>query len=391
MKSTLILYMLILASYTSFSQNYTQTADYVIENHNGVITAKARPESGLIEYSGSDAYKIIQSAITALCVKNGGEIFITSGTYYLSDELIINGWDQNLPPNKQLVITGTGYATQLIQNTPDKNAIVLRNKASIVLSGLYIYTGTNSKSGILMDDSGANSDVSVWGGTIDNVFLQSNSNMQPAFYGKNFFDLNIPHLTAINNNNNGIVIENTSKTTNYGNSNFGFIRAAGSTKSPYAGLYIKSSNSNGDKFPNLITFQNYECVSAYRGIWLNGAKYITFAFIDAEGIKEPIFLDGSKMSGESRSNKFLSGYILPLHSGTAITNTLYTGDNEFNLYVETDPTITVILDEQKYRPVNTYNLSLSGPGVIVMKIVSPATPITIKKTNGSIIKLPSNH
>jgi hypothetical protein len=185
------------------------------------------------------------------------------------------------------------------------------------------------------------------------------------------------------------MLENTSTTTNYRNSNFSFVRAVGSKKFPYAGLYLKSTNSRGQKFPNLITFQNYECSIAYRGIWLSGAKQNTFNFVDLEGLPEPLYLDGSPTSGESRWNKFLSGYLLPSSGGTAITNTAFTGGNDFNVYIEDDKATIPIIDKQSFKPSNNYNLTMSGMAIKNIIITSKATtPIFIRKNNGEIINRP---
>ncbi|MBD1394637.1 hypothetical protein [Mucilaginibacter glaciei] len=368
-----------------FSQSKpVQVYDYVIENNRESITAYPRDGSGLSLLKGRDAYTVLQTAINAISRTVGGSIFIGPGDYILTDELTITGWDNDLPPNKQIIICGNGLSARIIQNTKGKNAVVIKNKACIVLRDLYIYAGIESNAGLLLDDSG-NSEISVWGGSIDNIFIQSNSRTSPAFYGKNFFDMNVSHLTAINNNNHSIMIENTSSTTNYGNSHFGFIRAVSSKKIPYAGLYLKSSNSRGQKFPNLITFANYECSIAYRGIWLSGAKQCTFTFVDIEGVPQPIYLDGSTIAGEARWNKFLSGYLLPAAGGTAITNTAFTGGNDFNLYIEDDKATIPVVDRQSYKPANSYNLTMSGAGIKNISITSKtATSLFIRKNNGEI-------
>jgi len=362
-----------------------QAFDYIVIKEKEFITAYPRDGTELVKYKGKDAFTVIQTAISAISKKSGGSIYIGPGEYSLSDELLISGWDTDLPPSNQIIIAGNGLSTRIIQTTELKNAIVVNNKASVILKDLYIYTGAKSKAGILLDDSGK-SEISVWGGTIDNIFIQSNSQNSPAFYGKNFFDLNVPHLTALNNNNHGIIIENTSITTNYGNSNFGLIRAVGSKNFPFAGLYLKSSNSHGRKFPNLITFSNYECSIAYRGIWLSGAKQNTFSFVDIEGLPQPLYLDGSLTTGESRWNKFLSGYLLPSSGGTAITNTAFTGGNDFSLYIEDDKATIPIVDKQTYKPSNSYNLTMSGAGIKNINISSKAaTPLFIRKNNGETL------
>jgi len=380
----IIVSLIVIFPSLSFSQSTGQMSDYVIESQSGVINAYSR--SGLLKYTGTDAYTVIQSAINAVSTGNGGSIAVASGIYYLSNELTINGWDSNTPPTKQITLTGNGYATQLVQTTKGKNAIVVKNKASVVITGFYIYTGSVAKSGILLDDSGTNSNISVWGATIDNIFIQSNSTASPAFYAINFFSLNIPRLTAINSSNHGIILENTSTTTNYGNSSFGLIIAGASSAPPYAGLYLKSSNSNGRHYLNLITFQNYQCGFGYRGIYSTCSNFNTFNFVDIEGMPEPIVFDGNGKGGESRNNKVLSGYLLPSTGGTAITNTLYTGGNDFNVFIEGDAKSKPILDQQQYRPPNSYNVIVSNANAAAnINIKSKAsTPLILRKGDATV-------
>lgn len=364
-----------------------QTADFVISISAGVITAKPAVGSGLSVYTGTDAFTVIQSAITALSVGKGGSIYISNGQYFLTNELTITGWDTSRPTSSQLVIQGNGSSTVIIQNTSGKNGIVVKNQVSIVFRDFSMYAGSGAKSGILLDDSGSVSEVSVWGGTIDNIFIQSNSTSQPAFYAKNFFDLEVPHLTALNDSNHGIILENTSLTVNYGNSNFGFVRTTAKLTTPYAGLYIKSSNSNGSKSINLCTFQNYECSIAYRGIWSTSMWQMTFVLVDIEGLPQPIYLDGSTTLGFSRWNNFLSGYLLPQGAGAVgITTTLYTGGNKFSLYVEDDTAIPPFIDSQMYAPVNSFDITCGGLGVPNITIATPlTTPVLIKTTPGTVI------
>jgi parallel beta-helix repeat protein len=62
-----------------------KTASYIIRNNNGTIEA-INGSTGKIDYSGTDASTVIQSAINALT--SGGKIFIKQGTYYLNTGLI---------------------------------------------------------------------------------------------------------------------------------------------------------------------------------------------------------------------------------------------------------------------------------------------------------------
>ena len=111
-----------------------------------------------------------------------------------------------------------------------------------------------------------------------------------------------------------------------------------------------------------------------------------FTFVDLEGLPQPIYLDGSADVGETRWNKFLSGYLLPSNGGTAITNSALTGGNDFNLYIEDNAATIPVIDKQTYKPANSYNLTMSGAGIRNIKITSASkTPLTIRKNNGEII------
>jgi hypothetical protein len=390
MKKKVVFILVILFYNTAFSQTSNiQSADYIIEISASVITAHPRPGTSLKQYSGTDAFTIIQDAITALTLpgaggSGGGKIEIASGTYNLTNELTITGWEGNTNPTSQIIIQGDGWATKIVQQTAGKNAFVVKNAANFKLSDLFIYTGANAKSCLLADDSGT-SEISCFKSILDNVLFQSKSTASPAVYLKNFFDLSAPSIHAENTSNYAIILENTSKTINYGNSNFGFVRAISSTTAPYAGLYIKSSNSNGSHFLNLMTFSNYECVIGYRGIYSSCSYFNTFKFVDIEGIPQPIYFDGSTTLGETRDNKFLSGYLFPSTGGIAITNTLYSGGNDFNLFIEGESTGKPILDQQAYRPVNSYNLTLGGININNISITTPTTPLMVKKADGTVI------
>ena len=77
---------------------------YEISVENGVVKAK-NGSTGQIEFSGSDAATVIQSAINALT--SGGKIFIKRGYYYLSSSLTIPSGAH------PIILEGEGYSTQL--------------------------------------------------------------------------------------------------------------------------------------------------------------------------------------------------------------------------------------------------------------------------------------
>jgi len=67
--------------------SFTETASYTIFKVGDTIYAK-NGTTGEIEFSGTDASQVIQSAINALT--NGGKILIKAGTYLLSSPLTLN-------------------------------------------------------------------------------------------------------------------------------------------------------------------------------------------------------------------------------------------------------------------------------------------------------------
>jgi hypothetical protein len=80
---------------------------YEISIENGVISAK-NIKTGQIEFRGTDASTIIQSAIDALS-NGGGKIFIKSGTYILSSPIRLN-------KNIRLFSMGETISKEVIKN-----------------------------------------------------------------------------------------------------------------------------------------------------------------------------------------------------------------------------------------------------------------------------------
>lgn len=352
-----ILFLLLLPAFC-FSQ-------YRVEKRGNEIYSTA---SNLPTFSGTDFSTVVQSTIAHLTPKGatgsgGGKISIASGNYFLSKAIIIEGWEGVGNPYSQLIIEGDGKSTAFVQNTAGTNAIVVKNAASVVLKDFRVYAGVNALSCLLFDNSGAN-ELSCTKSIIENIDFTSNSPKAPAVYLKNFFDLTVSAITVSNDKNSAIVLENNSNTTNYGNSHFSFVRTVSSPVAPFGGLVIRSTNAS--KFINMLTFDNYECVFGYYGIYSTCLKFSVFNFLDIEGIPYPVVFDGAN-GNETRDVKILAGYILPANNGTAITNTLYTSGNSISAVIEADGSVTPLLDQQQYRIANAYELTL-GHNVNVSKI-----------------------
>jgi hypothetical protein len=372
---------------------YTPPADYVITKVGTTITATPRAGTGLSLLTGSDAYTVIQGAISALTVPGGGggsaggHIHISRGLYSLSNELTIVGWEgiatQSAQPRSQLVISGDGYSTRLLQNTAGKNALVVSNLANFVLRDLGISCGlTTALSAILLDNSGTDSEMSCWGSVIDNVDFLTNSTTAPAAKFRNFFELSIPKANFTAGNNSAIVVENASTTTNYGNSKWGQIRCFASSSSPYAGMsFVTTSNT---KWPNLMTIDNYQCMSAYYGIYSKGLKFSTFGFVDIEATPRPIYFDGgvSGFADETRYNTIQSGYLLTYSNQTMITQAVATGGNFIRSVLQLDSTVIPIADASNFRPSNAYDLAISDATARGLISIANTTGTELRIDNG---------
>lgn len=371
--------------------NAQQAYDYVIQVQGSVVTAY--PSGSLTKYTGTDAYTVIQAAINALTPAGnlgtgGGSIYISKGAYNLTNELTITGWENKgkaVNAFAQLTIEGEGYSTQIIQSTAAKNALVVKNGASIVLRNLRFYCGVNAKSCLLGDNTGLATEMSFSRSIIDNVKFDAYSSAYPAVYLKNFLTLSWYSGSAENTNYHAMILENNSATTNYGNSHFGFLTTYAGAGSPYAGLLVR--NIGNTNFINLLTFGNYECASGYYGIYSEGLKNSTFNLVDIEGVSYPIYFTGTAAAPnhETYQVKVASGYLLPVAAGTAITNTLYTGGNDFNLFIMDNAQTIPISDQSQWRQVNSYNISLYGAGVGNIRITSASTtPLKTSTANGMV-------
>lgn len=370
-------------------------ADYVITLEGSTITATPRSGSGLTAYSGNSSTAtttVIQSAITALTPPGaggtgGGHIHITKGNYFINNELVITGWEaiSGFPnPHTQLVITGDGKSTVLVQNNFGQNGIVVKNGASFVFRDFRMYAGTSAKSCLLLDDSGSN-EMSACKSVIDNLMCESDSTGYPCAYFKNFMDISVGYLQVGNSANHGLVIENTSTTTKYGNSTFKFLSATASNSAGFAALDFRTSGTN--TYPNLITINHFQCVgSGYYGIHSKGLHFSRFDFIDIEAVQYPIYFDGTSAGEytETRSVTIAGGYILATGTSTAITNTLYTGGNSVSATLSLSGTIVPIADAQQFRPKNRYDLvGLGAADIARNTFADSGTPFTFRNADNS--------
>jgi hypothetical protein len=101
------------------------------------ITAYPRDASNLDQYTGKMLLQLYKPLLLPYQQKPE-EAYLLGRANIFDEELIIKGWDADLPPNKQIFIFGNGLSTRIIQTTNLKNALIIKNKASVIVKDLYI-------------------------------------------------------------------------------------------------------------------------------------------------------------------------------------------------------------------------------------------------------------
>lgn len=385
--------LFILLPFLCFSQ--VQESDYVITTDGTNISATPRSGSKYPPYTGTDAFTIFQSAVNTLTPHGspgtgGGKIFFI-GHYNLSDEIVISGWESGGIPYSQLILQGEGYSSQLKQTTPGKNALVIKNGASVSLRDFVVTAGSSSKSCILGDCTGSDTEFSLYKSTIDNVYCYGANPSYPSVLLINFALVNVGHMLVENPSGDGLVLQNSSNSVLYGNSNFDFLHLTAAKTAPYAALKIISTNT----VPmNLLTFGNITTTSGYYGIYTDYAQHCTFNFVDIEGIPVCIGL-GAAASGLNNTSgmTFNSGYLLPKVGGTAISTGAITSANNFNnVFIQVlDATTIPIKDLSTFARPNSFDVTLSSSTAVPNIAISNAsnTYLRYRTSSGTFTSNPS--
>lgn len=339
---------------------------YIWKPLGGQVKAMARVGSGLPAIPDGSISSVLQAAVNNLTPlgnrgTGGGNIHIArplgSDIYFLDNEITITGWEGNPGntgvPESQLVISGEG-GVALVQNTPGQNGFVVKNCAGVTIKNFYMYVGVNSKAGILGDDTGSISAMSFWKSRLENLHIMSASTTSPAIHVKNFFDLKADHIIAQNQNNHGILVENNSNETSFGNSHWGRITAAGSSSAPYAALAFRSSTPS--QGIGLILIDHFESVSnSYYGLYTHGTANLKISFVDIESTKHNIWV------ADRCSKIWIEGGYLGTGDSTGHNIHVEAGAGNVrvsNVYCETIGGSTPLVDMNLYQPSSSYDISL---------------------------------
>ncbi|HXB44966.1 MAG TPA: hypothetical protein VNV85_12950 [Puia sp.] len=321
--------LFLLVPFLSYEQSSSQSPNYVITFQTPNYIATPVAGSGLSSYSGTDAYTVIQNAITALTPSGGGSgsaggwIHIAiSGNINLTNTLTIIGWEGGSPPYSRLKITGEGTSTKIVQNTAGKNAIVIKNNASVYLADFQVGIGSSALSGILGDDSGSQASTSMSRSILDNIIISSNSSGSPALWLKNFISLTSSGLIVFNNNYTAAIFDNTSSSVSYGNSVFNLLTVATNNRAyPNAGLLIRSNNTS--HLIDDIVFNNLYVTNGYYGLILSDCENLTFNHIDIEApVISPVLIGISTPQNTvgiwAKGNTFTGGFLSPSGPGDTL-------------------------------------------------------------------------
>jgi hypothetical protein len=367
--------LLLLIPFLSYEQSSSQSPNYVITFQTPNYVATPVAGSGLSSYSGTDAYTVIQNAITALTPSGGGlgsaggwiHIAI-SGNVNLTNELTIIGWEGSTTPYSRLKITGEGTSTHIVQNTAGKNAIVIRNNASVYLADFLVSIGSSALSGILGDDNGSQDSTSISRSILDNIIISSNSSGSPALWLKNFISLTSTGLIVLNNNYTAAIFDNTSSAVSYGNSVFNLLTTSTSRLSaPNAGLIIRSSNAKSRM--DHIVFNNFYCFGGFYGLVLGDCSNLTFNHFDIESpVIKPIIIGvptaQNGLYNWSKGNTFTGGDLVNGPGNVILTLGSKSYGNKFinTFLLPGDGGTPLIVDSSTTNMPNSFDVNIEYPG-----------------------------
>lgn len=349
-------------------QTRARPGDYTIDKVGGTYTAIPR-SSGLSQYSGANFTTVLQSAIDALTVNaagagaqgsGGGKIHIGKGQFFFGNAVNIVGWEgisgSNSIPGSSLIIEGEGQSTQLLANTSGQHGFVVKNLCGLSIRDMYGYANVGSKSWLYGDSSGSNSEMSIWGGELSNLLVQSSSTTDAPIHLKNFFDIQGDRIT-VTSAGDGFVLENESSSTHYGNSHWTNIRSGAS------GNAFKFFSSNAPYMMNLMSFSHLETINpGTAAVYAKGVQDLTFDFLDFEGCPIVFFLDGNTLSWPDtlgcRAITVLSGYLSVTTGGTFFKVRGSSGGNIINAQTNIggDTTSLFIDDQTNFQPKSEYHL-----------------------------------
>jgi len=170
-----------------------QPASYIIYKEGGVVYA-LNSRTGQIDFSGTDASTVIQSAVNA--IPDGGKVFVKAGRYALTKKITI--------PYDRIVIEGEGYSTIFEDNIPDDHCFAVRKPDGAVIREVFL---RNFRIDCKVDKT-TGDEINLFNlfiGRVINVFVEANAKAINGLYMTNCNQVLIYGLSVYNVKNNAIV------------------------------------------------------------------------------------------------------------------------------------------------------------------------------------------
>lgn len=329
-----------------------QTASYIVFQ-DGSLTKMKNCTTGQIDASSTNDAQIINWAIG-----NGTYIFIKNGHYYLTDELIITGENQDWP-TKQTILKGEGEGTILEQTATNTRILVVKNHACFGLYDLkLVMRDTDAQIALHLSSeagTGEYEQVSCVMSQIDNVFIYGGDATHPLALFENFFSLHVGFLKILGGQTS-LKLYNNSTDTNFGNSHFDYLWVGYGSS---CNLEI-TGNPAETKIMNLLSFGYMESSHGEVGIYIHGkAKFIEFDKCTVEYTSECSVRIADGASGITFGQLFgdvpTNGYFLDLNGSQNVMV------NSGGLWESGTKPYTVIRDINNNGAANFIQLSIPRP------------------------------
>ena len=256
--------------------SFTETASYIIFKVGDTIYAK-NGTTGEIEYSGTNAISVIQSAINSLT--NGGTIYIAEGTYSLSSyiEISNNFVEIIMSPSATLYSENTANSKTLPEGPVYFSVIVAENKHHIKITGgriIGVEAGTPTDAIVIINCE------KVW---IEDVYIENCRNGDAIYIDKDNSEILIDGIVynysvTSTTGNAGIDIFNNKN----GEISVSNCKIYGGNKLNYGMLITDSSNIQ------IVNLEIHNCLS--NGIWIEG--YNTYSYPSSNATITNIIISG---------------------------------------------------------------------------------------------------
>jgi len=181
----------------------TEESRYIIFKDGDYCKAK-NGITGCIEFSGTDAATVIQSAIDAIPMFGGGKISFSRDVFSLKRGLIIEARYIHLAGQGRFVLTEAQYGTILQKDFDGGSVITIRSTKGQKNMGCHLEefailpgTGITTGDGIFITPNNTVNDIGYVGFYLDSLLISLKSTMRPLVI-LDEPNMSMSYLTAIN-------------------------------------------------------------------------------------------------------------------------------------------------------------------------------------------------